>query len=252
MHETSILVTYIPTDVHLDVVGGYSHPYDIRFLMICTLCETLSETPISPPWLCNGCQWSIGVHEGWSSLQIDSHEITALFTYGEALRQLVLRAKTRNDVSALGVILNLCSSKITSWVSDRREEGVLFLPAPSSLWGRLKGRFDIARIVVESFFPRNHVLLQALPGTFFNAKRAGGNAAVANSRLQALIPSFFNKKEDILRVISRSTRIVVVDDVLTTGFTMSSTINLLKRLGAQTVEGLVVASSNKDLASDES
>ncbi len=61
----------------------------------------------------------------------------------------------------------------------------------------------------------------------------------------------FNKNKADFKRISSATHIVVVDDVMTTGLTMRSSMNLLKSLGAQTVEGLVVASSNKDLTSDE-
>ena len=136
-------------------------------------------------------------------------------------------------------------------MSNRATAGWLIVPAPSSLWGRLKGRFDIALMAAECFFSRGQILHASLPGSFFRGKRAGHNE---NSDVDSFLPPtdvVFNKNRGILKRISTAAHIVVVDDVMTTGLTMRSSINLLKSLGAQTVEGLVVASSNKDLTSDE-
>jgi predicted amidophosphoribosyltransferase len=219
--------------------------------MICTLCETLAETLISPPWICTGCATALGGDSEPSYFRVGSHQVTALFGYGATARQLILRAKTKNDTAALGVLLKLCAPRVADWMSNRPTAGWLVVPAPSSLWGRLKGRFDIALMAAESFFSRDQILRSSLPGSFFRAKRAGHNEITTIDALSPLSGRFFIKNKDIFNRISTATHIVVVDDVMTTGFTMRSSINLLKSLGAQTVEGLVVASSNKDLASDE-
>lgn len=56
------------------------------------------------------------------------------------------------------------------------------------------------------------------------------------------------KANDIRRQISAIPRILVVDDVLTTGFTMGTIFDQLKMLGAQRIEGLVAASHSSQIA----
>jgi predicted amidophosphoribosyltransferase len=52
----------------------------------------------------------------------------------------------------------------------------------------------------------------------------------------------YKESNDIKSKISSVRRILVVDDILTTGFTMGTLISQLKKLGAQSIEGLVAAS----------
>jgi predicted amidophosphoribosyltransferase len=177
--------------------------------------------------------------------------VTAVFDYVAAARELILRAKTRNDASALGLLLQACEVKVSLWMEERAGDGLLVVPAPSSLWGRMKGRFDIALMASEHWFRSDQIVRAMLPGTFFRKKRAGINQSLNSNASLAFYERFFIKKSNFINKISMSRHIVVVDDVMTTGFTMKATIELLKSLGAQTVEGLVIASSNKDLASDE-
>jgi predicted amidophosphoribosyltransferase len=219
--------------------------------MICTLCETLSETVTPPPWICPNCASGFGAEVPASYFRVGSDRVTALFDYGVAVRQLILRSKTRNDASALVALLKLSAPKVTDWLSSRQTSNWLVVPAPSSLWGRLKGRFDVARMVAECFFPRDQILQTSLPGSFFRGKRAGQNETLDSDGSEPAMAGIFNKNKADFKRISSATHIVVVDDVMTTGLTMRSSMNLLKSLGAQTVEGLVVASSNKDLTSDE-
>jgi predicted amidophosphoribosyltransferase len=99
-----------------------------------------------------------------------------------------------------------------------------------------------------SLFGQSQVFQGHLPGLSWHAKRAGRNSGTT---------PFFNEKSSIYKYfnsfkpglnfsarLSSATQILVVDDVMTTGLTMRTIFNQLKELGAQSVEGLVIASSS--------
>ena len=92
-------------------------------------------------------------------------------------------------------------------------------------------------------------MLQTLiPGMSLKQKRAGRNAyqigRLSPFAFTNKIFNHFKTSRSVLARISAADRILVVDDVMTTGLTMRTIFNQLKELGAQSVEGLVIASSS--------
>ena len=107
-------------------------------------------------------------------------------------------------------------------------------------------------------FPKAAKLDGQLPGAFWRQKRAGRNAVLAKGaglRAPGTVHKFLKKlmnwqgefKEyiDIQRKISSASRILVIDDVLTTGLTMGTLFHQLKTLGAHRIEGLVLAAADQ-------
>jgi len=120
------------------------------------------------------------------------------------------------------------------------------------------GRFDLAWILGLTIFPQASFLKVPLPGGFWRQKRAGRNHSkpkhcvgfrqqIINIFLKKILNNQKNLKifYDIKTQISAASRILVIDDVLTTGLTMGSLFNQLKAFGAKKIEGLVLATSDQ-------
>jgi predicted amidophosphoribosyltransferase len=169
-----------------------------------------------------------------------------LYQYEGLIRSLVIRAKVTNDAVAAGFVVRYI---MTAWQRDQKDEDLrLVIPAPPSFWGRIRGRIDLAELVAWSFGSLGHPVLSVIPGGPLRSKRAGRNTLIDRKFLKTDFFNknifYFNEKRRSQALISRYKQILVVDDVLTTGLTMGSVFNQLEELGAQSVAGLVFASSS--------
>jgi predicted amidophosphoribosyltransferase len=144
-------------------------------------------------------------------------EITSVFRYEEPLRSLVLKAKIRDDYLALNLLLDFFGS-----APEVSELGIwcdAVMPAPSSLWGRARGRFDVAFMLARRVSVLLHRPLVTAPNHLYwrFKKRA------------------LEEKSSIFQIgqtISESARFrrpktLVVDDIVTTGFTLKRTASAL-------------------------
>lgn len=182
------------------------------------------------------------------------------FRYKSTIRSLILRAKVENNALALTLLLSLLRDVLSETCRHYNAPECLVVAVPSSLRSRLYGRFNVAEAIRVNLFPRARCLASPMPGSFWRLKRAGRNnrlRAVSGLTFVESINKFIKyyikfgsadkKANDIAAQISSSERILVVDDVLTTGFTMGTLFDQLKVLGAQRIEGLVVASHSNHL-----
>jgi predicted amidophosphoribosyltransferase len=209
--------------------------------MICTLCENVTSSWTEA--LCERCRHDLESVAVTRQIKIHGHGVCSLFEYEGVARELILRAKTRNQYVAVEILLSLGAGRCSE-IFGRRDRLVdLVVPAPSSLWGRVRGRFDLAGLAAAVWFGPDKVLKRPLPGSVYRPKRAAQNFGGPQwGRVRGIGP-YFNKNQPAFNEISTSSHIVVVDDVMTSGFTMKATMELLKSLGAQSLEGLVIASS---------
>lgn len=159
-----------------------------------------------------------------------------------------MRSKVKNDAVAAGVICHIVKIALSSDVDFMPYAEHLIIPAPASTWGRVRGRFDLAELLVRTVFTHDQIVQTLLPRLALKAKRAGRNAhdlsMPGRHSLNNKNFNVFNKIASLESLISGAKRILVVDDVMTTGLTMRTIFNQLKELGAQSVEGLVIASSS--------
>jgi len=223
--------------------------------MICSVCDKGTKEFILPPMVCVSCRQQVLTSASSQVFQIERSKVYVAFRYEFLIKALMTRAKIRNDIVAMGQVIHFVRMVMGDLLSRYDQPGVLVIAAPSSSWGRMRGRFDLAQAMALALFPQADFYPGRLGGAFFRKKRAGRNRSVSSldGLMRGLAERLFLKKiitlshqykkyNDIRSKISSARRILVVDDILTTGFTMGTIISQLKKLGAQSIEGLVAAS----------
>ena len=224
--------------------------------MFCPVCSQIM--PRNQAKICDNCRMDLLRLRSGSVIYLSEFRVYVGFRYQSTVRAMVLRAKVKNEVPAVAALISSLKDLLGDELTRFDEPCCLVIPAPSSFWSRLTGRFDIARLVAGALFPKAAKLEGQLPGAFWRQKRAGRNAVSATSvglRAPRAVHKFLKKmmnwqgefKEyiDIQRKISSASRILVIDDVLTTGLTMGTLFHQLKTLGAHRIEGLVLAAADQ-------
>ncbi len=213
--------------------------------MICAFCESMLPVIICPPAVCAACEEEVSRRALGKTEVVHLTDVYIIFEYQGLIRDLIGRSKIKNDPVALGFLLRFARQYAVEKLIEFDNPDTLICPAPASLWGRVRGRFDVAEMFARACFPRATFLTGRGIGGPFRGKRAGRNSMPAPSRLKR-IKSLLNsmnsiRSSAILDRISLAKRILVVDDVMTSGFTMRTQIDQLKGLGAQSIYGLVIA-----------
>jgi predicted amidophosphoribosyltransferase len=230
------------------VSGGLAGLADKETLMVCIVCQSWCVKSKSSTSLCVQCERCLKdlAQPRWEDF-CDAR-VRVIFPYEGLVRRLIMRSKVKNDAVAAGVICHIVKNALSSDVDFMPYAEHLIIPAPASTWGRVRGRFDLAELLVRTVFTHDQIVQTLLPRLALKAKRAGRNAhdlsRTGRHSLNNKNFNVFNKIASLESLISGAKRILVVDDVMTTGLTMRTIFNQLKELGAQSVEGLVIASSS--------
>lgn len=176
----------------------------------CLYCkEVKSERLI--PFLCNQCSHHLEMLEPFGSL-------CSLYRYNSFLREIILSAKVHGNYRAVICLSYLFTqSPLTqSFVKNSYK----IVPAPSSLWSRLRGRTDLAWFLAQSLARSRSCKLMPAPVSLqwqFH-KRA------KIRRRKRINLSFFESVGD-----ERAKKILVVDDVITSGHTLMRTSSLYRK-----------------------
>jgi predicted amidophosphoribosyltransferase len=135
---------------------------------------------------------------------------------------LILRAKVQSDHQALGLLEEIfrrhpAVTRHAAWCD-------VVMPAPSSLWGRMRGRFDLAYFLARSIAQDSGKPLVSAPGhlhwrLFKRAQQRRRQTSGAEPQNQAA-------KE---LPVPRGSKILIVDDIVTTGVTLRETAAALPR-----------------------
>lgn len=220
--------------------------------MFCPVCSQI--LPVTTSKICNTCRAHLE-HLSYKGLvDISGLKVHVGFRYRSTIRAMLLRAKVKNEVPALAALIFILKHVLGNQLRTFNDPACLVIPAPSSLWSRVTGRFDVARVMSVTMFPLAANLDGPLPGSFWRRKRAGRNVEIGQKSSQQVtgaIHDFFKKTMnyqvefneciDLQRKVSSASRILVIDDVLTTGLTMGTLFHQLKTLGAHRIEGLILA-----------
>lgn len=142
--------------------------------------------------------------------------VSSLFQYQGLIKAWVRSVKIHSEWKSLDLILYMWLSHPLTHVHLAWADMVV--SAPSSLWGRLRGRFDIAgsfaSLAAREFNKKQHFL----PGHIFwgmrkqSRKRRGVTEALRYPFQEATVQG----------ILKGAPRLLLIDDIVTTGFTMAA------------------------------
>jgi len=135
--------------------------------------------------------------------------LVALYFYGAEVRKLILRAKIRNDLPCWLLLQEIFRRDPRAQALGRWAD--MIVPAPSSLWGRLRGRFDISFALSHSLAKQAGRCLKKPPPSLYWRLRKR-----ARLKQRAALPLVFGQGAE-----ANADRVLLVDDIITTGFTLS-------------------------------
>jgi len=159
--------------------------------------------------------------------------LTSLYRYRGLVRRLILRAKVQGDLQALALLIELaaCHSACRKTLAPIQ----LVVPCPSSLWGRLRGRLDVAhhtavRLARMADAPyasspwhlywrlHKRAQMRRVRHGLIEVRPSPARIAAATGRTWQSRPTK-SKGESI---------VLLVDDVVTSGYTMLTTAAAIK------------------------
>ncbi len=184
---------------------------------------------MTPDWRCVACQ----------SAPLRTDRLRAACYYDAISRGPVLALK-HGDRTDLVPMLSAWMSRAGSAL---RAEADALVPVPLHRWRLLARRYnqsaELARGVARLWAMESQpipVWAEALVRTRATASQGGKSASARKRNLAGAIdvhPAFAER--------IKGARLVLVDDVLTTGATLNACARALKAAGAATVDGLVLA-----------
>ena len=233
-------------------------------IFLCLVCRkcTNSDDPLAC-YLCGDCRKKV------DALRINvvkpvmrpmgkraSLSVWILFQYSSFMRELLLSAKVRGDYHSLRCLCYLAESCsevmfLVLWAD-------VIMPAPSSLWGRLRGRYDVPGFWGLKLAKENKkIFVQCDSSLAYRFKKRALLVPAVKIRVREISPlirrllatslvtrykRYTQKKE-----LRDAQNILVIDDIYTTGFTMRS---IARRYPNKKIRFLAIAGSygsNKDV-----
>ncbi len=208
----------------LQVCDSCRQRYDWSDRPRCLRCGAF--TTVSEP-SGDGCSWC-------ESLKLAFDQAICLGPYEEGLRELILRLKKWPRPALIQALVRLLLTQHAMRLSEQQKADVV-VPVPHHWVARLSGRFDLVAVIAEEL--ARELKIRFLPNAL-RRERVGPpqrglplRARFANaSTLYSLGPHRFAELH-----------VVAVDDVLTTGATLSTIATLLKEAGARCVTAVAIA-----------
>ena len=112
--------------------------------------------------------------------------------------------------------------------------GAIILPIPTAS-SRLRARgYDHTKLIAKVIAQQTGRQYQSLVGRLGQSRQVGSHR---EERLKQLNSAYYVKRSESVR----GKRIVLVDDIVTTGGTLESVAKVLKRAGAKSVSAVVFA-----------
>lgn len=158
--------------------------------------------------------------------------IAAATLYTEASRKLVLQLKHGGRIALAPLLARLMAARLPPLEVDESEEGWIMVPVPLHRWrlwrrgfnqsaelARELARQTGARLVVDGLVRHKQTPMLGRLGAKARRRALSGAIAAHPRRLETL----------------KGARVVLVDDVLTSGATTNACVSALKRAGAQKV-----------------
>jgi predicted amidophosphoribosyltransferase len=186
----------------------------------CHLCFTATSNTDAARegGLCVACHARLPFYDGGVAMPWPATR--SLLRYEGAAVDLILRAKVRGDQSAL----RLCGTLLAAWPTARRAARAAdaIVASPSSLWGRLRGRLDLAAHLAETLARlEGRPVLGAPRSQFWRiAKRARLEGDARRTDADSAHGSRASSHREA--PAAATLRLLLVDDVVTTGWTLAT------------------------------
>ena len=145
--------------------------------------------------------------------------------YGGPVRKLVLRFKTDGSPGVLDALIDACGSRAAA---GSEADATVLVPIPGTRWRNLRRGFNPAELIARR--------IGAPVDTRLLLRRHGPRQSGLDRRARAR-----NVSGRFVARRSAARRILLVDDVMTSGATLTEVTRVLRRAGAQRVDVFALA-----------
>ncbi|MCX7883231.1 MAG: phosphoribosyltransferase family protein [Brevinematales bacterium] len=189
----------------------------------CTHCDQRLQLS-SQEGLCYDCFWRFSLGE------VALDKSFALFYYEGVVKYLYQQFKFEGKKTALDDLCTLTENRKSEWVS-RLPEVEVIIPLPSSWMTNWKRGFSPVSMFWRRFFPQLQEDILARKGG-----RTPQKVLDRDARRQYIQQQFWVRYPEKIR----GKRVLVVDDIYTTGSTLEEVARIMKHYGAREVFALVI------------
>lgn len=208
---------------------------------MCISCFDSTDNSISSsrPNLCAACSTHLRkLARNQRKIALGRWSCRSLFAYDDPIRSLVMRAKVQSDHQAITCIEQLFQSDCTArglalWCDA-------IVTAPSSLWGRLRGRFDLAYFIAAALAESSDRPLLPAPRQLY--WRIRKRARMQNRSIGEASKKIFVGGR-CMPLTSSKQRLLIIDDIVTTGHTLMETASALESSSSVDLRFLTLASA---------
>jgi len=201
---------------------------------MCSRCGTPFDVDPGGETLCGACH----------KKPHDFHTARSLFRYDDASKPLILAFKHGDRLDHAPAFARWLERTGRPLFADID----LMVPVPLHRWRLWRRRYNQSSVLAErlgklSQRPHDPLILERSRAT-----KSQGEMASAKARRRNVLGAFRVPKEKRDQIKSR--RILLIDDVFTTGATLDACARALKRAGAERVDALTLARVVRPVSSD--
>lgn len=172
------------------------------------------------------------------SVDLRFDRVIAVGNYGGLLQELIIKMKNLHEDQLAMQLAELAAFRLVE--SELYGNTDLIVPVPTHWQRRLKRGFCAAEIMAQTIASITGIrhLNRALQTARVTEKQ--GTLSI-NARFENIKNAFDLTKRAKRKTIFRGQRVLIVDDVMTSGATISELAKLIKAAGAESVNAVVIA-----------
>lgn len=209
----------------------YNAILDFFFPNCCLNCDRITINT-----LCNTCKPLVKTELWESDLFPDLDHIYSIFKYRNIVKKIIKEVKYRKQGSGIQFLIKEFISEV------KRPEADVIIPIPLHGSKMLERGFNQAKIISQSICEKYS--LRLVDNCLMRVRQTTALYGLSREQRQIELNSVFALLDaDMIR----GKRVLLVDDICTTGTTLSFCAKLLKEAGATQVSAFVLARSVKSL-----
>lgn len=203
----------------------------------CLNCHEWGQLHGGGGFLCGACAAFIAELEISRERQLSSNlTVTCLFGYMPPLRNIIIGCKAGSRFANYRYLVRALAEHPAALAAAATADFIV--PAPSSLWGRMRGRFDIAHGAAAHLSERTGKSLRSPPWSF--SWRLQKRARQRQKRWLPMSTEDPRRRQKPGWWVGK--QLLLLDDIVTSGLTMATLANFYQ--GAK-LQGLCLAGSGK-------